>query len=347
MIECHMKSETYAQPQLLRENAKNWADLCQQVCSSVAERPQAVLIGRGSSGNACTFASYLFALRSGRQPIEFRPWMSTQSVPKASWRDCVAYAYSASGQSTDIAKAASWLQDRGARVMAITVTPDQESNLGRACDVMLAIDVGVEVAVPATKSFTAQLIATAGVCGYDVETGVRAISDSMDRVLASDYAEQLGSFMLEGQNVAFVARGPALAAAQDAALKLQEAVGLHCTAWSAAEILHGPIRAFGPKDRIVLFRDALDGPTDSLDAVSTSLLAKGVPHMLVAPDTLADDKERPHALGPMALQLPMPPVRWAGTLVLTFLAQLSTLWVAERLGVNPDLPPGLNKVTYT
>ena len=44
----------------------------------LAGRHTTVLLGRGSSGNVCTFATYLLALQSGRQPIEFRPYSDVE-----------------------------------------------------------------------------------------------------------------------------------------------------------------------------------------------------------------------------------------------------------------------------
>lgn len=346
-IDCEMRKETLEQPALLAKHASVWAAACAQARERIGQRKNIALVGRGSSGNACTFAAYLFGAETGRQPIEFRPWLCTQDVPTASWEDTTVLAYSASGQSTDIAGSAAWLRERGARTLAVTVTPDANSNLAQACDNLLSLDVGVELAVPATKSFTAQLVATAGLCGCDVEGGAQETAAAMTAIEASGAAEKLGEFLREGESVAFVARGMALAAAQDAALKLQEAVGVKCSAWSAAELLHGPIRAWGPTDRVVLLRDAFEGPTQSLAAVSTALLRANVPHMFVTPELPLRDSEPPHALGPLALQLPMPNQRWARTLALTFLAQLSTLWLAEAWGINPDLPPGLSKVTFT
>jgi len=110
MNESHMKREILETPAMLRREAVAWEAQAQRIRRLGAGRPNVVLIGRGSSGNACTFGSYLFMLRTGRHPMEFHPWVTTQTLPDADWSDTVAYAFSASGHSTDITEALRWLK---------------------------------------------------------------------------------------------------------------------------------------------------------------------------------------------------------------------------------------------
>src|SRR5688572_24517200 len=156
MIDCHMARETLQQPALFRRNAARWSEMAEQAIRTLGERPNLVLIGRGSSGHACTFASYLYAMRRGRFPIEFRPWICTQEGTfDRGWGDALAFAYSSSGQSTDVAQGALWLRKRGARILAIT-NDEGDSNLSQVSDAVVRLEVGEEIAIPATKSFTAQ-----------------------------------------------------------------------------------------------------------------------------------------------------------------------------------------------
>src|SRR5687767_2696002 len=140
MIDCHMARETVEQPALFRRNASRWSDMADQAMQRLGERPNLVLIGRGSSGHACTFAAYLFCMRRGRFPIEFRPWICTQrDTIDRSWSDVVAFAYSSSGQSTDVAQSALWLRSRGARILAIT-NAEGDSNLSRVSDAVVRLE---------------------------------------------------------------------------------------------------------------------------------------------------------------------------------------------------------------
>jgi glutamine---fructose-6-phosphate transaminase (isomerizing) len=346
MIDCHMARETVQQPALFRRNAARWSEIAEQAIRTVGERPNLVLIGRGSSGHACTFASYLYSMRRGRFPIEFRPWLCSQEGTfDRGWGDSIAFAYSSSGQSTDVAQSAGWLKERGAQIVAVT-NAQGDSNLSQVSDAIVRLEVGDEQAVPATKSFTAQLFVTAALCGFRMNAVGESVANSMDSILSSTAAHRIADFVHGGRTVVWVARGPALAAAKDAALKLQEAAGIVSLAWSAAEVLHGPIGFMGPSDRIVLLQDS-DEPAQSLDAVSTRLLARGTPHLLVADSSREAGGDRPHLHGDLAVRIPLPSARWARTISFAFLSQLVTLDLVERAGRNPDQPFGLTKVTPT
>jgi glucosamine--fructose-6-phosphate aminotransferase (isomerizing) len=285
-------------------------------------------------------------LRRGRYPIEFRPWICTQAdAVDRSWSDAMVFAYSSSGQSTDVAQSAHWLRERGAKILGIT-NAGGESNLSRVSHAILHLDVGDELAVPATKTFNAQLFVSAALCGFPIANVAESIASSMDAVLASDAARRVADFVQGARTIVWIARGPALAAAKDAALKIQEAAGSVSQAWSAAEMLHGPIGAMNPLDRVVLLQDS-DEPAPSLDAVSTRLLARGTPHLVVADSGSEAGGERPHVHGDLSVRIPLPSVRWARTIVFAFLSQLVTIELVERAGLNPDQPFGLTKVTPT
>lgn len=343
MIDCHMARETLQQPDLIRRNATRWTKAAAKALAVLGDRETLVLLGRGSSANACLFAAYLYGVRRGRHAIEFRPWITTQNTASARWEDANVFAYSASGQSTDISHSAAWLRARGARVLGITNSASSDSNLASVSDALLSLDVGREQAQTATKTFCAQLFATAALCDFPLDPAADQTATAMERVVESDAPARIAEFIQGGRTVAFVARGPALAAAKDAALKLQEAVGMHCHSWSAAEFMHGPVGAMTGADRVILFQDTSE-PADSLDAVSTRLLARSTPHLMVAEMREAAAGARPHVLGDLAVRIALPEARWARSVVLAFLSQLVSLEIAGRLGINPDQPVGLDTV---
>jgi glucosamine--fructose-6-phosphate aminotransferase (isomerizing) len=294
------------------------------------------LIGRGSSGNACTFAAYLFMLRTGRHPVEFRPWVTTQTLPEADWSDTVAYAFSASGQSIDVGEALRWLKARGALTVAVSATRDASVPLVALADAAFSLNCGAEKAVPATKSFSAQLFAAAALAGYPMVDAATQAAQAMEALLKSEAVPTLASFLQGGRTVAWVARGPSLAGALDAALKTQESLGMPAFAYSMAEFLHGPIGMFHPADRVILFSGA-DEPMESKQAVVATLLARGVSFLTIGTDAT-------HEAG---LPIRLPDERWARTPVFAFLAQLACEELARRLGLDADAPANLQKVTRT
>lgn len=335
MNDSHMKREILETPAMLRREAAAWEEQARKIHSLAGKRSNVVLIGRGSSGNACTFGVYLFTLRSGRHPVAFHPWVTTQTLPNADWSDSVAYAYSASGHSTDITESLRWLKTQGALAVAVTAAAGQ-APLPDLADVTFRLNCGPEQAVPATKSFTAQLFATAALAGYPIAQAAEQVAQAMESILKNDTVNSLATFLQGGRTVAWVARGPSYAGALDAALKTQESLGMPAFGYSTAEFLHGPIAMFHPPDRVILFSGA-DETMASKQAVVTTLVARGVPFVTIGTDAT-------HEAG---LPIPFPDERWARTPVLGFLAQLACEEVARRSGLDADAPANLQKVTRT
>lgn len=336
MLNSIMAKEARQAPQVLRSEATRWQNEASAIRHLVADRPTAVLLGRGSSGNVCTFAAYLFGLQTGRPPIEFRPWLATQSLPDADWSDAVVYAFSYSGKSTDIAASAEWLRARGALVVAVTEAGSSNAQLLQPAHHVIRLGCGAELAVPATKSVIAQLFVAAALVGYDITQAAEETAASLLAIDAAGVPDQLATFLAGARTVTWLARGPSIGGALDAALKLQESVGIPAFAYSTAEYLHGPIAAASPQDRVVIFSGA-DEPMESKQAVTTALLARGVPFICLGCDQTHEAQ----------LPLPFPGARWARTALLAFIAQLTCASLAERSGINPDEHPSLRKVTQT
>jgi glucosamine--fructose-6-phosphate aminotransferase (isomerizing) len=332
----YMAQEARTAPQMLRSEAARWQREADTIRHLVAKRPRVVLVGRGSSGNVCTFASYLFALKTGHQPIEFRPWLTTQPLPGADWSDAVVYAFSYSGRSTDVAASAEWLKTQGALVVAISEAETADAYVLQAAQHILRLGCGPELAVPATKSVIAQFSIAAALAGYDIEEEAALLAECMLRIDAAGVPAQLAAFLTGARTVTWLARGPSVAGALDAALKLQEAVGIPAFGYSTAEYLHGPIAAASPNDRVVFFA-AADESMDSQQAVITTLLARGVPFICLGCEQSSEAQ----------LQLPFPEARWPRTALLAFIAQLTCVALAEHYGINPDEHPALRKVTET
>ena len=335
-IESHMKQEALETPAMLRRECAHWEAQAASIRKLRGKRPNVALIGRGSSGNACTFAAYLMMLQTGRHPIEFHPWVTTQTLPNADWSDTLAIAFSASGQSIDVAEALRWLKSQGALAVGVTASDGDELPLLDHADAVFRLNCGPEKAVPATKSFTAQLFAAAALAGYPLARATEQAALAMEAIVASDTVATLATFLQGARTVAWLARGPSYAGALDAALKTQESLGMPAVGYSTAEFLHGPIAMFHPSDRAVLFSGA-DEPMDSKQAVAATLLARGVPFL-----TLGTDSTRE-----AALPIPFPEDRWARTPVLAFLSQLVCAELAQRMALDADAPANLQKITRT
>lgn len=336
MPNSRMAEEARETPLILRAQAARWQHEADLARREAAGRKTAVLVGRGSSGHVCTFASYLFALQTGRVPVEFRPWLTTQPLPQCDWSDAVVYAFSYSGMSTDVSAAAEWLRERGAYVVAVTGAESSEAHLVKAAQRVIRLGCGTEHAVPATKSVGAQLFIAAALAGYEIETAAAQTAACMLRIEVEGTPVKLAAFLEGCRSAVWLARGPSYAGALEAALKTQESIGIPAFGYSTAEYLHGPIAAAGPEDRVIMFSGA-DEPMESKQAVAAALLARGVPFISLGADTAHDAQ----------LAMPFPEARWARTALLVYLAHLTCTALAERYRIDPDEPPALRKITKT
>ena len=125
--------------------------------------------------------------------------------------------------------------------------------------------------------------------------------------------------------IAFVGRGPLSAVAEDSALKFREMAGVHAAAYSAAEFLHGPIGAHGPKDLVFLLAPSGRLP-DDIRKVCAALKERSTVHHIITP----------HA--------GKPPFN---CLLTDIELKIAALRLALEKGLNPDCPRGLKKVTKT
>ena len=337
-----MQREILEQSTKFSQRLDAWMTEARPLREQILRRDQLVVLGRGSSRHAGIYAAYLYGLATGRHAVEFRLWMTTRKVPRVDWSNTAVLALSASGRSTDVARASKWLAERGSFVVGVTNADDDQCALGEASSALFHLGVGGERAVPATKSFNAQLLACAALLGFELEAALPEVVASFQLMEEGTVPQRLADLVQEADSLAWIARGPSLAAACDAALKCREAARLESTGWSAAEFQHGHIGSFGSRDRAILLCDA-NQPAGSFSSVAKGLLNRRTPFAVVGLDFYRDNGG---AAAPM-LPIKLPPQRWARTPVFAYLSQQVALELAIRKDLNPDDPVGLQKVTET
>lgn len=332
-----MSEEIAEIPAKLRRNAKSIEEAARSAHALFDGRRQWVTIGRGTSGHAANYAHYLVTRRTGRAPIDLRP-AAVGAMPANAYDDAVVVAFSASGQSTDVAATAAAARRAGAKVVSIANANGAKVRLNEVSDQLIDVQMGVENAVPATKSFLGQLLAAAALSGEQIVQAAEEIATSIEEI-PDALIEELTTFVAPARRIIYIARGACLGIAEDATLKTAETARRPAATWSAAEVLHGPLPSIGPEDRVVVFGDGADFQ-DSLNAAVKGLQSTGAPVASVAMNGLAIAADETYHLG-------LPSARWARPLPLAVVSERVALTLAERAGLDPDAPPGLNKITLT
>jgi glucosamine--fructose-6-phosphate aminotransferase (isomerizing) len=308
-----------------------------------AQRPHVALtVARGSSDHAASYFASLAMSRLGL-PVASLP-MSIATLQQAplqvagEW----AFAFSQSGRSPDLVGTMTALRDAGALTVSLVNAPD--SPLAAACRWQLSLQAGPELSVAATKSYIATLALAAQLVArleraWQGDDGLYlALADlpaALERAAALEWPEAVAQ-LRDIKRMLVIGRGPGLAIAQEAALKLKETSGIQAEAFSSAEVRHGPMELIEADYPLLVF--APRGPEQAgLLQLARDMRSRGARVLLAAP-VGTDDATLPlvvtghPALDPIAT-------------IQSFYVMAAAL--AQARGRNPDTPRHLSKITET
>jgi len=236
---------------------------------------------------------------------------------------------SQSGESPDVVAVVEEARRQGCLTVAITNAA--ESRLARSSELVLRLEAGPEVSVPASKTYTASVLAMAMVShALDPEPSFEAALDQVPEAIsrALDRENEIDELVppLIGPRAVVLGRGFNFSTAEEIALKLSETSYVLARAWSVADFEHGPI-AIAEAGLPVLLVDGGGLVAADLDSVRRRLEAKGsqVLHLF-------DVSGLPEELTPIPLAV---------------LGQLLAHDVAVARGIDPDQPRTIQKVTRT
>src|SRR5690606_1242499 len=130
--------------------------------------------------------------------------------------------------------------------LSLALTNTTPSPLGEAAELAIDLAAGKEQSVAATKSFVNSVVAGTAILAHwqndePLIAALAGLPKALSRAVVLDWTP-VGATLKDARSAYVIGRGPALAIAQEAALKLKETCGLHAEAYSAAEVLHGPAR---------------------------------------------------------------------------------------------------------
>jgi glucosamine--fructose-6-phosphate aminotransferase (isomerizing) len=303
-----------------------------------------LIASRGSSSNAARYAQYVLG-RAHRVPVGFAtPSLYTIYGQPPRLDGALVLGISQSGRSPDVKEVLEEARRQGRPTIA--VTNDVASPLAQAADEVLALEAGEELAVAATKTYVNSLGAVALL--FAVATGDGEALAELERV-PSQLALQLERSWDDAQRLdridelhggTVVARGVNYSTAYEIALKIRELSGLLFEAYSAADLMHGPIAAIGARWPVIVI--APHGPAFETMAAALDALEQRGARLIV----VSDDQR---ALGRADVALPLwtRVAEWLSPLVAVVPGQLGALRLAQLRGIDLDAPLGLQKVTLT
>lgn len=311
---------------MLRENAQALTDMGKLYRSR--EPSHIITCARGSSDHAASYFKYLMEIFLGVPCCSVGASVVSIYAAQLKLRETILVTISQSGRSPDIL--ALQAEARRAGVPTIAITNDPLAPLAKDADICLPLYAGPELSVAATKTFiTSAALAAAIIAECDdthrLDEAIHRLPEDLARANDLRWASVENSIAV-ARSLYVLGRGPSLPIAQEAALKLKETSGLHAEAFSAAEVMHGPMELVQEAFPVLVF-----APNDA--ALPTTVATVGRLKQAGAIILQPAFRETLHpALDPISM-------------IQSFYGSAER--IAKGRGRNPDTPKMLKKVTET
>ncbi len=333
-----MAAEVAEQPQVLGRLLTEAAGAINEAALRVRQfAPRAVMFAaRGTSDHAALYGSYLVQTKLGVASGLSSPSTTTVYGARPDLEGVLFVAVSQSGGSPDLVESVRVARECGALTVAVTNAP--ESPLARAAEVGVDVRAGEELAVAATKTYTAELLALylliVGAADALDRESLAALPDAASATLTTlGSADTAAATYRFADRIVVTARGYSYPTAREAALKLMETSYLSAHPFSGADLLHGPLAMIDASVPVI------------------AVVTPGASGAAMAPvvERLRELGAAPLLVGPSD-GLPVATARVAEELwpILEILPLQRLAWrMALDRGFDPDRPRSLRKVTQT
>jgi glucosamine--fructose-6-phosphate aminotransferase (isomerizing) len=212
-----------------------------------------VIAASGSSRHAGLAAEIMLEDAAGLAvDVEYASEYITRSTNTK--RDPAVLVISQSGETADTLAALREAKQRKHPTLAVTNV--ENSSMADEADIYLPTHAGVERAIPATKSFTAQLLVLRLLSLEAADARGTMDAKEMERQLAElweippmierqldgwrEATERLAAKYSSAKTLLYLGRGIHYAIAREGALKLKESSYMHAEGYPAGELKHGP-----------------------------------------------------------------------------------------------------------
>ncbi len=358
-----MLAEIHEQPESLRRTIDFYTEAealrteFTEALRPILAHPDMIIVASGSSRHAGLNGEIAVEDMAG-MPVDVEYASEYALRPATARKQAAVLVISQSGETADTLSALRAARQRGHATVAITNVPG--SAMAREADVSLPTLAGREIAVPATKSFTAQLavlhlVAIAAGLQRGVLTPediirrlgeLASVPESLARQLAGweQEIEALAPFYSRAKTLLFLGRGIHYPTAREGALKLKESSYLHAEGYPAGELRHGPNALVSPEVPLVVIATRDDRNEDSVRRYQSTLtLLEGMKKQGATVLAIANTGDAAiadlstHMIGVDPLSEHLLPLAEVVPL------QMLAYFVAVRNGIDVDRPRNLSK----
>jgi glutamine---fructose-6-phosphate transaminase (isomerizing) len=341
----YMLKEIHEQPTVAREllHMLNRSPDVEPFVEEMKSARNLYLVGCGTSYHACLSGSLYIARLAGRTAIPvLAPQFIAQYAPALGPEDTAIFV-SQSGETKDVLNAIEAAEATGAKVLGLVNVVG--STLTRVSQVHLPLVCGYEISVPATKTFSNQVVTFLYLAlrmgGHD--TGVLDhLPEWMERTIVetAPQVEALTPLITPWDDLYILGYGATYSIALEGALKLKEITYAHCEGMLSTEFKHGPLSAVSEGYPVIF----VAGPED------VPLIVSGINEVTCrggAAIAIGEEDERLRANADHLITLPRPEpgldvLRTSGLLAVLPL-QLLSYHMSLARGYDPDFPRNLSK----
>jgi glucosamine--fructose-6-phosphate aminotransferase (isomerizing) len=300
-----------------------------------------IILARGTSDNAGHYLKFLIEVKLGLPVGLASPSSVSIYGAKVDFKDTLVIALSQSGRSPDLITFASAAKE--GKALLITMTNNSDSPLANVGDLHIDLSAGLEVAVAATKSYSAELLASLLL----VDSWIGNMSAGRSHLVVSSRecianlgeVDSFAKSLDANREIVVIGRGYAYANAKELALKIQETSYIPVQGMSSADYQHGPIATLNSDSQVIVLSPS-GMPKKALEDSMVRIRQSEPEIVWLGSNELALNKERVIKGSNQAKEE-------ESTIIDAALIQYLTLGFAVKNGFNPDSPAGLSKVTKT
>ena len=300
-----------------------------------------IILARGTSDNAGHYLKFLIEVKLGLPVGLASPSSVSIYGAKVDFKDTLVIALSQSGRSPDLITFASAAKE--GKALLITMTNNSDSPLANVGDLHIDLSAGLEVAVAATKSYSAELLASLLLVdswiGNKREVRSHLVDSSRECIANLGEVDSFANSLDAKRVIVVIGRGYAYANAKELALKIQETSYIPVQGMSSADYQHGPIATLNSDSQVIVLSPS-GMPKKALEDSMVRIRQSEPEIIWLGSNELALNKERVIKGSNQAKEE-------ESTIIDAALIQYLTLGFAVKNGFNPDSPAGLSKVTKT
>jgi glucosamine--fructose-6-phosphate aminotransferase (isomerizing) len=335
-----MLKEIHEQPQVAREllHLLDGSPEVERLVDKMKKARHLYFIACGTSYHAALAGSVYFAQLAGRPAI---PVLAPQFIPQyapAVGHEDVGFFVSQSGETKDVLNALEAAERGGMECYGLANVIG--STLTKATSFCLPLCCGYEISVPATKTFTNQVITflylayrMAGRDTCDLERIPELMEQTMEAISAQ--VEKIAKEINQWEDMYCLGYGATYPIALEGALKLKEITYAHCEGTLSTEFKHGPLSAVSKNFPIIF----VAGPED------VPLIISGINEVKVRGAraiVIAEDDPRLHLNADDLIALPKSDA-YISPLLAVLPLQMLSYHMSVMRGFDPDFPRNLSK----